>query len=465
MRYDAAKPTRQFPPRGSGTENVLEALPAQTWVHPDGLGPHWDWKPGRVLLGKWNNRFIGRDDDRHIVTLAGSRAGKTSTSLIPNLLRYPGSCLVLDPKGELARATAQARVRMGHAVFVCDPFGVSGLPTASYNPFSSLDGTDPRYLGADVAQAVDAIIINNAKDPHWTDGGKNLLRGAALHLIQTTGKVPTLRQLRRLISASEDDLQKLFTAMSKSQVEAVANTGASFKGKLDLGPRELQSILSTVQEQTAPFDDVAHVTERSDFKLTDLKNGKMTIYLVLPGLRMGTHYRWLRLIIQQALAAMERAPVPYGQLPVWFVLEEFPTLGHMQSIEKAAGLLAGYGVKLWSVLQDLTQLQTHYQKSWETFLGNAGILQAFGNADTTTTEYLSKRLGMTQVIERQEVRVSGAAMAHGDLGRRENLRAVRLLEPNEITEWFARETGRQLIITSGGRPIYLERLDRERSTS
>jgi type IV secretion system protein VirD4 len=162
---------------------------------------------------------------------------------------------------------------------------------------------------------------------------------------------------------------------------------------------------------------------------------------------------------------MERAPVPRGKLPVWFVLEEFPTLGHMRSIETAAGLLAGYGVKLWAVLQDLTQLQTHYQKSWETFLGNAGILQAFGNADTTTTEYLSKRLGMTQVIERQEVRVSGAAMAQGDLGRRENLRAVRLLEPNEVTEWFARETGRQLIITAAGRPIYLERLDLERNGS
>jgi type IV secretion system protein VirD4 len=189
----------------------------------------------------------------------------------------------------------------------------------------------------------------------------------------------------------------------------------------------------------------------------------MSIYLVLPGLRMGTHYRWLRVMIQEALTAMERAPAS-RTLPVWFVLEEFPTLGHMRSLETAAGLLAGYGVKLWAVLQDLTQLKTHYQRSWETFLGNAGVIQAFGNADTTTTEYLSKRLGMTQVIERQEVRVSGAAMAQGDLGRRENLRSVRLMEPNEITEWFTRETGRQLILTAGGRPIWLERLNIERGT-
>lgn len=457
--------TRQFPPRGSGAQNVLEAPPAQAWVHPDQLGAHWDWKPGRVLLGRWKGRLIGRDDDRHIVTLAGNRAGKTQTALIPNLLRYPGSCVVLDPKGELAKATAAARRRMGQRVLVFDPFGVTGMPSASYNPFSELEGTNPQFLAADIAQAVDAIIINNAKDPHWTDGGKNLLRGAALHILHTTRKAPTLRQLRRLINGTTEDLEKLFAAMAKSPIESVANTGAAFKGKLELGPRELQSILSTVQEQTASFDDVAHVTERSDLKLTDLRNGNVTIYLVLPGLRMGTHYRWLRLMIQQALAAMERAPVPRGKLPVWFVLEEFPTLGHMRSIETAAGLMAGYGVKLWAVLQDLTQLQTHYQKSWETFLGNAGVLQAFGNADTTTTEYLSRRLGMTQVIERQEVRVSGSAMAHGDLGRRENLRSVRLLEANEITEWFARETGRQLLITAGGRPIYLERLDIERSAS
>jgi type IV secretion system protein VirD4 len=173
---------------------------------------------------------------------------------------------------------------------------------------------------------------------------------------------------------------------------------------------------------------------------------------------MGTHYRWLRLMVQQALTAMEKAPVPRGELPVWLVLEEFPTLGHMRPLEMAAGLMAGYRIKLWAVLQDLTQLQTHYQRSWETFLNNAGLIQAFGNADLTTSEYLSKRLGMTQVVERQEVRVSGSAMAMGDMGIRENLRSVRLLDANEITAHFARNTGRQLVISADGFPFYLDRL-------
>jgi type IV secretion system protein VirD4 len=412
-----------------------------------------------VLLGHWKGRLIGIDDDRHMETVAGSRGGKSSTVLIPNLLRYPGSVIVLDPKGELARATAEHRMRMGQRVYVLDPFGETGMATASHNAFDELGHGNPLHVAADAAQVADALIIANNKDPHWTDSARNLIRGLILHLLTTTSTA-TLRQVRALLNGTPAELDELFTAMTESSAFdcIVSNIGRSFLGKLEAGGRELQGILSTAQEQTAPLDDITRVTDRSDFRLSDLATGKVSIYLVLPGMRMGTHYRWLRLVIQLALAAMERNRVPRGELPVWFVLEEFPSLGHMRSIETAAGLMAGFGVKLWSVLQDLTQLKTHYPKSWETFLGNAGIIQAFGNADLTTTEHLSKLLGSTQVIERQAVRLSGQAMSQGDSGIREHLRGVRLLDPNEITTLFSRETIRQLVLVPGRPAIYMERL-------
>ena len=78
-----------FPPRGSGNAAQLETPPSQVWAHPTQLGPRWDWKAGRVLLGSWQGRMIGIEDDRHVVTVAGNRAGKSSSVLIPNLLRYP----------------------------------------------------------------------------------------------------------------------------------------------------------------------------------------------------------------------------------------------------------------------------------------------------------------------------------------------------------------------------------------
>ena len=59
--------------------------------------------------------------------------------------------------------------------------------------------------------------------------------------------------------------------------------------------------------------------------------------------------RWLRLIITLALISFERHGAK-PKIPVLVVLEEFNVLGHMAVVEAAAGKIAGYGVKLWTVL-------------------------------------------------------------------------------------------------------------------
>lgn len=450
----------QFPPRGSGVKGRKEDAPSSVWASPDHLGSAWDWSPGKILLGRSGTRLLGIDDDRHIVTKAGTRSGKSSTVLKHNLARWPGSVLVLDPKGELAAATAGVRRAMGQDVHVLDPFGTTMIASAHYNPFDELGFGRPEHVAADAALAADSLIVPNERDPHWTDSSRNLIRGFVLRQIDRDGWA-TLRSLRDVLSSTKAELEDLLTDMADSDAfdGIVSNIGGAFLAKFTEGTREFSGILSTAQEQTAPLDDVRHVSDVSDFKLADLWRGNTTIYLVLPGMRMATHFRWLRLIVQQALAAVERHPVPRGDVPVLFMLEEFASLGHLRSIEVAAGLLAGSGVKLWTVLQDLGQLKTHYPKSWETFLGNAGVIQAFANSDPTTTEFLSRLLGMTMVVERQSVRTSAAAMSHGDPGEREQLRAVHLLDPNEVTMHFARETGRQLILTPGRPPIFMERME------
>ena len=55
--------------------------------------------------------------------------------------------------------------------------------------------------------------------------------------------------------------------------------------------------------------------------------------------------------------------------------------------------MAGYGVKLWPIVQNLGQLQELYPQNWETFMGNAGQWMAFALNDQSTAKYLSDRLG------------------------------------------------------------------------
>ena len=122
----------------------------------------------------------------------------------------------------------------------------------------------------------------------------------------------------------------------------------------------------------------------------------MTIYLCLPAGEMESHYRWLRLIVRQALTALEReGAYPRGKLPILFLMEEFASLGQMPIMEQAAAYFPGFGVKLWMILQDLAQLKRHYRDSWVSMLGNAGLVQFFATTDEVTNGYISARLGMT----------------------------------------------------------------------
>ena len=103
-----------------------------------------------VMLGKWERRVLGRDDDRHVVTVAGSRAGKSSTVLFPTCCatRVPWSCWTR--RASWPAATAAQRRRMGQRVYVLDPFGKRACPRerAAHNPFAELgQGRPGAYRG------------------------------------------------------------------------------------------------------------------------------------------------------------------------------------------------------------------------------------------------------------------------------------------------------------------------------
>lgn len=131
----------------------------------------------------------------------------------------------------------------------------------------------------------------------------------------------------------------------------------------------------------------------------------------------------------------------------------------MRQIEDAAGQIAGYGVKLWPIIQDLSQLKELYKDRWETFLGNAGVIQCFGNNEQTTTDWISKRLGKTsfQVVRTSEL--STSQRNQGGSGESWQTEVHDLLTGDEVARHFSRESMRQIIIRSGQPPIALSRVN------
>ena len=388
----------------------------------------------KILLGVLEGKMIGIEDDRHVITVAGSRAGKGVSAIIPNLICYRGSVLAIDPKGELASITARRRAEgLGQKVFVIDPFGRTASwcqpYKASYNPMAMLTPESPTIV-EDAGLIADALVVPSGGDIHWDESAKNFLEGVILHVatwIAYEGKrnLVTVRHalVHGAVAGQDGTGEQGMDGLNVEMLENEAAAGVVESAAADFFEKphnEQGSVLSTARRHTKflDFPAMRAVVSGHDFDLTDLKTAPqgMTVYLCLPAGRIGTCNRWLRVFVNLALEAMEREQAKPA-IPVLLCLDEFAALGHMRQIEDAAGQIAGFGCKLWPIVQDLTQLQSLYKERWQTFMGNAGVVQFFGNNDVETLEYIQKRLGKTSLIAKRESDTTSRAAPGGRYGR------------------------------------------------
>lgn len=340
-------------------------------------------------------RLLRYDGEAHLLTLAPTRSGKGVGAVIPNLLTAERSILCIDPKGENARVTARARRRLG-PVHVLDPFAVSGHPSAAYNPMDAVDAASPD-AAEDAATLADALVADppgQVAEAHWNEEAKALLTGLILHVAAEEEPYRRiLATVREHLTLAPDAFRDLLTRMQDSAAVGglVARAANRHLAKSD---REASGVLSSAQRHTHFLDAprMSRVMARSDFAPAELKARTTTVFLVLPPDRLDSYGRWLRLMVAQSLTAMARS-APRPPAPVLFLLDEFAALGRLEPVERAMGLMAGYGLQLWPILQDLHQLRSTYGTRAGTFLANAGVTQVFNVNDVDTASWVSKALG------------------------------------------------------------------------
>uniref|UniRef100_UPI000D40E973 type IV secretory system conjugative DNA transfer family protein n=1 Tax=unclassified Variovorax TaxID=663243 RepID=UPI000D40E973 len=466
---------------------------------------------GTVYLGQTEEgggKPLGWCDDRHLVTVAGSRAGKGRSAIIPNLLLYPGSVICIDPKGENARATAEHRAKvLQQDVFILDPFGSVGPQQqehlAYFDPLAVLDPGDPE-LHEKISFIADSMVVPapGAKDPHWDDTARALIGALIGHVLTE----PALNRPRTLITVRELLMEGDAESALRLGEESLAAGEAMQYGAHDglfiamqrnpalngmisgqaqlvmfMGTEERGSVLSTTDRHTKFLEGrkmpmvLAKSLTRARLDLARLKRDKrpITVYLCLKPRYMATHARWLRLMVSAIIGAVDEVPEPPASgYRILAILDEFPVLGHLRAIETAVGYIAGYGLQIWTVLQDLSQLKRDYPDSWETFLGNAGMKQFFGNTDHTTLDYISRSLGETELHvltrnisegtqaererrrgETRTDRMFTDARSFRSVQSNEQIEKTPLLTPGEIAIVFRRGSQRQLLLSAETPPM------------
>lgn len=411
-----------------------------------------------LRVGRWHGKPLRLMTDRHLCTLAPTRSGKGVAAIIPNLLTYTGSAIVIDPKGEAAAITARRRRQMGQEVYIVDPFGVTGALSAKFNPLTGLTGESPDLVedAAILAQAL--VPESQGDDSHWLNEGRALLTGIILYVATTEpAAMRNLGQVRKLLTQAPAPFAAMLANMAESTAAGglVARAAARLMQKSE---REKSSVISTAQAQTHIIDSPRLVENLSgsDFNFGDLKAKSATVYIVLPADKLVAFGRWLRLLVSQAIVELVRKS-GRPKRPVLFILDEFAALGYLEPVETAMGLLAGYGVQLWPILQDLSQLRDLYPHRWPTFLGNAGLVQAFGCAETTTAEWLSSRLGNRTVTTRQQSMAGAAVGGVGDNHYSQSVSVTSrpLMTPDELMRLPADS---EILLMPGHAPALVDKL-------
>ena len=411
-------------------------------------------------------RYMG-----HVLTVAPNGSGKGIGAVIPTLLDYPGSTIVLDVKGENYAVTARHRREHGHKVYLLDPYGViqqqqgdgATVETHAFNWLDRLDPDSPDVVG-ESATLADMLVVSEGRasdaSAHFNETAKSFLRGLLVHVATLEPERRHMGEVRRLVTASEAEFKDLLIDM-KTNGRGQGLPVRAVNSLLATPEKERGSLLSTVRRHLDFLDDPRLVAalSRSDFSLDDLKTKEMTIYMVMPPNRLASSRAFVRAFFGQSInAVMASAQKPAFR--VLFLLDEFPQLGRMEVVEEKLPLIRGYGGAFWLVAQNLDQLKETYPR-WQNFIANCGAKQFFGTADVETARYVSDSLGKFTAEYSTANNSTGQSMGQSGsfntgAGTSQQFTGRELLTADEVMR-LPRE--QEIVLITGEAPWLLNRLN------
>jgi type IV secretion system protein VirD4 len=445
-------------------------------IHPRGL-----------FLACWRDRnrrpiYLRYEGPLHVLGFAPSRSGKGVAWVLPTLLTWPGSVLVLDIKGEnWALSSGWRKQALGSLCLRFDPTCIDGT-AARFNPLLEIR-LGPNEV-RDAQNVADMLVDpdgHGVKD-HWDLTAEELLVGTILHVLYV-GREKSLRGCLDLLSAPTRPIGNVLNEMVDTEHDPVGKRGwidrstgqptkthpvvaGAARAVMNKSENERSSVISSAVKCLSLFRDevVTENTSACDFRIMDLvqQERPVSFYLTVPPSDLSRIRPLVRLLIQQigrrlteSLHFERGRAMPHTRHRLLLLMDEFPSLGRLEFFETQLAFLAGYGVQAFLIIQDLSQLYAAYGRH-ESIVANCGIRVAFAPNRIETARLLSDMAG-TMTVHRSRRTYSGHRLAlwlsHVMASEEENPRP--LLTPDETLRLPEDTT---LVFYSGHRPICATKL-------
>jgi type IV secretion system protein VirD4 len=452
-----------------------------------------------VYVGAWREprstrtKYLRDRSSTHCLAFMPTGSGKTVGLVIPTLLSWGRSAVVHDVKGEIWhrtagwRAASYERGGLGQQVYKFEPTATDGF-SVRLNPFDRIRIGTP-YEVQDVQNIVELVADEGEKpvrgdNRFWVEMAKRLLLGLSLHVKHDNdpGNDSLPGVAATLAHPRFDDLDKFFDYLrnyahdpsySRRWLDAEGQATATHPlvaqvatQMLAMEQRVKANIVAETQSFLTLYSDpvIAANISSSDFDLAELRDGRISLYLVVQPAHKKRLRTLTRLILTQIMLALMDTHEHVTEPRVLIMLEEVAEIGALDVVATALGLGRGYGLKLYLIAQDLSQLETAWGSKSKTLVANCGIRIASAPNDVATAELLSKMCG-TMTVRHTVRNYSGSRLSvllpHTMATEHDTQRPLltpdemmRLPGPRKTETGEIVAPGNLLVFASGYAPIY-----------
>ncbi|MFM2472219.1 type IV secretory system conjugative DNA transfer family protein [Burkholderia cenocepacia] len=423
-----------------------------------------------LVVGRWRGRYLRFAGQQFVLLAAPARSGKGVGIVIPNLLSYSDSVVVLDIKQENFRLTAGFRRAHGQAVYLFNPFAEDGR-THRYNPLSVI--ADGMFRVGDILAIGYVLYPAGGHDEFWKDQARNLLLGLVLLLWDLrearragASGVPdypiTMGEVLRQSSGNGLPVKTYLNRMLIQYRQYLSRACIDALNRfLTNDDKVLASILATFNAPLTiwanPIVDAA--TSANDFDLRDVRRRKMSVYLGVTPDHLSEAAILMNLMFSQLVnlntkeLAEDNPALKYQCL---LLLDEMTAIGKIQIIARAVAYMAGYNLRLLSIVQSDSQLESVYGRAdARTIVTNHAMQILFAPREQKDANAYSEMLGTRTERSRSTSRSNGMFGARGGASESFSDQRRALMWPQEIKE-LARD--KEIILLENTKPILADRI-------
>ena len=354
----------------------------------------------------------------HTIVVGATGSGKGVGVIMPTLLSWKESVMVVDPKGESYDYTAGYRSTFSE-VFYFDPTldpktaSEKHIKPCHINPLDFIPRTSEAT--AEIGNMCLMIHPDQSKDAYWDKTprmmlemliGHVLIKGKykslpeATSLIMTTEKYETI--FENILNAYEDEPVEEGDPLHDVAKMVQNNAAHFFQMATGQNAEQLVTHISSVKGDLGVYANSASAEylSYSDFSLDDIMDGErpISIYMCIPVKQIARIAPMFMLIYSLILKSFLGRDQQHKH-KLLLLLDEFSQFKKFTTIAEQIPFVRSYGIKIMAFIQSISQLDEYYGHDGSKALLDNFQLKVYLKATAPeTTEFFEKLLGKKTLL-------------------------------------------------------------------